>query len=49
MSTKFFTNSNKNTLLRKFEGVFENNKDIQIFDALVGFFVCGMMGRFGTN
>ena len=38
MSTKFFTNSNKNTLLRKFEGVFENNKDIQIFDALVGFF-----------
>ena len=38
MSTKFFTNSDQNTLLRKFEGVFENNKDIKIFDALVGFF-----------
>ncbi|MBT4956732.1 MAG: helicase, partial [Candidatus Marinimicrobia bacterium] len=38
MSTKFFTNSEQNTLLRKFEGVFENNKDIQFFDALVGFF-----------
>ncbi|MBT3871484.1 MAG: helicase [Flavobacteriaceae bacterium] len=38
MSTKFFTNSEQNTLLRKFEGVFENNKDIHFFDALVGFF-----------
>lgn len=38
MSTKFFTNADQNTLLRKFEGVFKHNKDIQFFDALVGFF-----------
>ena len=38
MSTKFFTNAEQNTLLKKFEGVFDNNKDIQTFDALVGFF-----------
>ncbi len=38
MSSKFFTNADQNTLLRKFEGVFTNNPDIKFFDALVGFF-----------
>lgn len=38
MSTKFFTNRAHNTLLKKFEGVFEHNKDIEFFDALVGYF-----------
>lgn len=38
MSTKFFTNQDKNTLYNKFKGVFENNKDIEYFDALVGYF-----------
>lgn len=38
MSTKFFTNKDKNTLLNKFKGVFENNKDIEFFDAIVGYF-----------
>jgi len=37
MSTKFFTNSEENTLIKKFEGVFANN-NIQFFDALVGYF-----------
>lgn len=37
MSTRFFTNSGENTLLKKFKGIFENNKDIEYFDALVGF------------
>lgn len=38
MSTRFFTNEGENTLLKKFKGVFEHNKDIQFFDALVGYF-----------
>lgn len=38
MSTKFFTNRNTNTLLKKFEGVFQHNTDIEFFDALVGYF-----------
>lgn len=38
MSTKFFTNSEENTLIKKFEGVFTNNPNIQYFDALVGYF-----------
>ena len=38
MSTRFFTNEADNTLLNKFKGVFENNKDIEFFDALVGYF-----------
>lgn len=38
MSSRFFTNENNNTLLKKFRGIFENNKDIQHFDALVGYF-----------
>lgn len=29
MSTRFFTNGQQNTLLKKFEGVFTNNRDIQ--------------------
>jgi superfamily II DNA/RNA helicase len=37
MSTKFFTNEADNTLLKKFEGVFEY-KNIHFFDALVGYF-----------
>ena len=37
MSTKFFTNRDDNTLLKKFYGIFKNNTDIQHFDALVGF------------
>lgn len=38
MSTRFFTNDGENTLLNKFKGVFENNKNIEFFDALVGYF-----------
>lgn len=38
MSTKFFTNNEENTLLKKFEGVFKYNPNIQFFDALVGYF-----------
>jgi len=38
MSTRFFTNDGENTLINKFQGVFENNRDIQSFDALVGYF-----------
>ena len=38
MPTKFFTNQDENSLLRKFEGVFENCKSIRHFDALVGYF-----------
>ena len=37
MSTRFFTNHGDQTLLKKFQGVFENNPDIEWFDALVGF------------
>ncbi|NLE00122.1 MAG: helicase [Fibrobacter sp.] len=37
MSTRFFTNEDKNTLFNKFAGIFENNKDIKFFDALVGY------------
>ena len=38
MSTKFFTNQDTNTLLKKFKGIFEHNTDIENFDALVGYF-----------
>lgn len=38
MSTRFFTNDGENTLLNKFKGVFEHNKDIEYFDGLVGYF-----------
>lgn len=37
MSTKFFTNSDENTLINKFEGVFTYNPNIHYFDALVGY------------
>lgn len=37
MSTRFFTNDNTNTLLKKFEGIFEHNPDLAQFDALVGY------------
>lgn len=38
MPVKFFTNSDENTLIRKFEGVFTFNPNIKFFDALVGYF-----------
>ena len=38
MPTKFFTNQNDNSLLKKFEGVFTNIESIKHFDALVGYF-----------
>jgi hypothetical protein len=38
MPTKFFTNSEENTLIKKFEGVFTQNASIDYFDALVGNF-----------
>lgn len=35
---KFFTNQDhKDTLLEKFKGIFENNPDIERFDALIGY------------
>ena len=37
MSTRFFTNADQNTLLKKFAGVFAHNPDIEWFDALVGY------------
>jgi superfamily II DNA/RNA helicase/HKD family nuclease len=38
MSTKIFTNKEENTLIKKFEGIFSYNANIQNFDALVGYF-----------
>jgi len=38
MPVKFFTNTDENTLLRKFDGVFTYNPNIKYFDALVGYF-----------
>ena len=37
MSTKFFTNNQKNTLLKKFEGIFTHT-NVAFFDVLVAFF-----------
>jgi len=37
MPTKFFTNLENNSLIRKFEGIF-SNYDVHYFDALIGFF-----------
>ena len=37
MSTKFFTNEEENTLIKKIEGIF-NHRNIHFFDALVGYF-----------
>jgi superfamily II DNA/RNA helicase len=38
MPTKFFTNQDDNSLLKKFEGVFANIESIRHFDALIGYF-----------
>ena len=38
MITKFFTNQDNNSLLKKFDGVFFNIESIRHFDALVGYF-----------
>ena len=38
MKTKFFTNKEENTLIKKFEGVFTYNQNIQFFEVLVGYF-----------
>lgn len=38
MPTKFFTNQDDNSLLKKFEGVFRHTESIRHFDALVGYF-----------
>lgn len=38
MSTRFFTNESENTLLNKFIGIFENNRNIEYFNALIGYF-----------
>lgn len=38
MSKKFFTNTDENTLINKFEGVFNDIPNIKNFDALVGYF-----------
>jgi superfamily II DNA/RNA helicase len=38
MSTKFFTNTEGNSLINKFEGVFTFMQNIYFFDALVGYF-----------
>ena len=38
MSTKFFTNQDGNSLLKKFEGVCTRVESIRYFDALVGYF-----------
>jgi adenine-specific DNA-methyltransferase len=35
MSTRFFTNDGENTLLNKFKGVFEHNKDIEYLWAIL--------------
>jgi hypothetical protein len=37
MSSRFFTNSGENTLLKKFAGIFEHNPDIERFDSLIGY------------
>ncbi|MDQ8192520.1 helicase-related protein [Roseibacillus persicicus] len=37
MSTRFFTNHDQNTLLKKFAGILENNPNLARFDALVGY------------
>ena len=34
MSTRFFTNMGEHTLFRKFQGVFENNPDIEQLGSL---------------
>ncbi len=38
MSTKFFTNHNGNSLLKKFTGAFEHIANIYAFHSVVGYF-----------
>lgn len=38
MSTRFFTNTNENTVFEKFKGILENMKDVYAFHAVVGYF-----------
>lgn len=38
MSTKFFTNTDDNTVFHKFQGILENMKDVFAFHAVVGYF-----------
>ena len=38
MSSKFFTNRNRNSLLKKFEGVFDSIHNLYAFHAVVGYF-----------
>ncbi len=38
MSDRFFTNSENNSLINKFEGIFEAMSDLKYFDVLVGYF-----------
>ncbi|MDX2250126.1 MAG: helicase-related protein [Bacteroidia bacterium] len=38
MNTRFFTNTEENTLFRKFTGIIENMKDLYAFHAVVGYF-----------
>ena len=38
MSTKFFTNHNGNSVLKKFKGAFEHIANIYAFHAIVGYF-----------
>ncbi|HRJ07480.1 MAG TPA: hypothetical protein PK490_05235 [Prosthecobacter sp.] len=35
MSTRFFTKSGENTLLKKIAGIFKHNPDIERFDELI--------------
>jgi hypothetical protein len=56
MPTKFFTNQDDNSLLKKFEGVFTNIASIRHFDALVGYFrtsgyfkVCAFWTKFSKS
>ncbi len=38
MSTKFFTNSDENTVFHKFKGILEHMKEVYAFHAVVGYF-----------
>ena len=38
MTTNFFTNEGSDNLLQKFKEIFEGNKDIKFFDALIDYF-----------
>ncbi len=38
MRTKFFTNTEENTVFQKFKGILENMKDVYTFHAVVGYF-----------